>query len=123
METISAVPSVTVTEQLTVQPLADLAGAQKLRANVWTLPRATGPGAGTCTANREELYLVSRGASGWRPAGRSPSWVRVRRSSSPPVYLTSCGTAASRRSPTSPSLPRPCGAIPLRPDPVRRAAE
>jgi hypothetical protein len=37
MNVVSTVPSQQVTAQLSVQPVADLAGAQNLRANVWTL--------------------------------------------------------------------------------------
>jgi uncharacterized cupin superfamily protein len=61
MEILSAVPSVTVTEHLTVQPLADLAGAQKLRANVWTLAPGDWSWGRHVHREQEELYLVLDG--------------------------------------------------------------
>ena len=61
MEVLSAVPSVTVTEQLAVQPLADLAGAQSLRANVWTLAAGDWSWGRHVHREQEELYLVLDG--------------------------------------------------------------
>jgi mannose-6-phosphate isomerase-like protein (cupin superfamily) len=61
MEVHSAVPSVTVTEHLTVQPLADLAGARKLRANVWTLAPGDWSWGRHVHREQEELYLVLEG--------------------------------------------------------------
>jgi uncharacterized cupin superfamily protein len=61
MEILSAVPCVTVTEQLTVQPLADLAGARQLRANVWTLAPGDWSWGRHVHREQEELYLVLDG--------------------------------------------------------------
>jgi mannose-6-phosphate isomerase-like protein (cupin superfamily) len=61
MEVLSAVPAVPVTEQLTVQPLADLAGAQSLRANVWTLAPGDWSWGRHVHREQEELYLVLEG--------------------------------------------------------------
>jgi hypothetical protein len=36
---VSALPTQRVTDELAVQPLADLAGAETLRANLWTPAR------------------------------------------------------------------------------------
>jgi uncharacterized cupin superfamily protein len=61
MEILSATPSVTVTEQLTVQPLADLAGARQLRANVWALSPGDWSWGRHVHREQEELYLVLDG--------------------------------------------------------------
>jgi uncharacterized cupin superfamily protein len=61
MEVLSAVPSVTVTEQLAVQPLADLAGARSLRANVWALAPGDWSWGRHVHREQEELYLVLDG--------------------------------------------------------------
>ncbi len=61
MEVLSAVPSVNVTEHLTVQPLADLAGARQLRANVWTLAPGDWSWGRHAHREQEELYLVLDG--------------------------------------------------------------
>ena len=61
MNVISAVPTQQVTEQLSVQPLADLAGAQKLRANVWTLAPGDWSWGRHVHSEQEELYLVLDG--------------------------------------------------------------
>lgn len=61
MNVLSAVPSVSATEQLTVQPLADLAGAQKLRANVWTLAPGDWSWGRHAHREQEEMYLVLDG--------------------------------------------------------------
>ena len=61
MNIISAVPSQQVTEQLSVQPVADLAGAQKLRANVWTLAPGDWSWGRHAHREQEELYLVLDG--------------------------------------------------------------
>jgi uncharacterized cupin superfamily protein len=61
MKVISAVPNQPVTEQLSVQPLADLAGARKLRANVWTLAPGNWSWGRHAHREQEELYLVLDG--------------------------------------------------------------
>ena len=61
MNVVSAVPSQQVTEQLCVQPLADLLGAQKVRANVWTLSPGDWSWGRHAHREQEELYLVLDG--------------------------------------------------------------
>jgi uncharacterized cupin superfamily protein len=61
MKVVSAVPAQRVTEQLRVQPIADLAGAQNLRANVWTLASGDWSWGRHVHREQEELYLVLEG--------------------------------------------------------------
>jgi uncharacterized cupin superfamily protein len=61
MKIVSTVPSQQVTEQLSVQPVADLAGAEKLRANVWTLAPGDWSWGRHAHREQEELYLVLAG--------------------------------------------------------------
>jgi len=61
MNVIPATPTQQVTEQLSVQPLADLLGAQKLRANVWTLESGGWSWGRHVHSKQEELYLVLDG--------------------------------------------------------------
>jgi uncharacterized cupin superfamily protein len=58
---LSAVPAQPVTDQLTVQPLSDLGGAQKLRANMWTLSPGEWSWGRHVHREQEELYLVLDG--------------------------------------------------------------
>ena len=61
MNIIPATPTQQVTEQLSVQPLADLCGAHKLRANVWTLAPGDWSWGRHAHSEQEELYLVLDG--------------------------------------------------------------
>ena len=61
MKVVSAVPAQQVTEQLRVQPVADLAGAKNLRANVWTLAPGDWSWGRHTHREQEELYLVLEG--------------------------------------------------------------
>jgi uncharacterized cupin superfamily protein len=61
MRIVSAVPQQQVTEQLAVQPVADLAGAEELRANVWTLAPGDWSWGRHAHREQEELYLVLDG--------------------------------------------------------------
>jgi uncharacterized cupin superfamily protein len=61
MNVISAVPAQAVTEQLSVQPLADLAGAAKVRLNTWTLQPGDWSWGRHRHSEQEELYLVLSG--------------------------------------------------------------
>ncbi len=63
MHVVSSTPTQAVTEQLRVQPLADLAGAEKLRANVWTLAPGKWSWGRHAHREQEELYLVLDGAA------------------------------------------------------------
>lgn len=61
MNVVSAILSQPVTEQLTVPPIADLAGAKNLRANVWTLAPGDWSWGRHAHREQEELYLVLEG--------------------------------------------------------------
>ena len=61
MNVVSAVPSQPVTDQLSVQPVGDLAGAEKLRANVWTLAPGEWSWGRHAHTEQEELYLILDG--------------------------------------------------------------
>ncbi len=61
MKVVSAVPAQQVTEHLRVQPVADLCGAEKLRANVWTLVPGDWSWGRHVHREQEELYLVLDG--------------------------------------------------------------
>ena len=61
MKVVSTVPAQQVTEQLRVQPVADLAGAKNLRANVWTLAPGDWSWGRHTHREQEELYLVLEG--------------------------------------------------------------
>ena len=61
MNVVSAVPSQPVTDQLSVQPVSDLAGAEKLRANVWMLAPGDWSWGRHAHREQEELYVVLEG--------------------------------------------------------------
>jgi mannose-6-phosphate isomerase-like protein (cupin superfamily) len=61
MKIVHITPTETVSEQLSVQRVADMAGAQKLRANVWTL--AEGSMLRHSHREQEELYVVLDGVA------------------------------------------------------------
>jgi uncharacterized cupin superfamily protein len=61
MKVVSAVPAQQVTDKLRVQPVADLAGAEKVRANVWTLAPGDWSWGRHAHREQEELYLVLSG--------------------------------------------------------------
>jgi uncharacterized cupin superfamily protein len=63
MRVVSGTPTQAVTEQLSVQPLAVLAGVQKLRANMWTLAPGDRSWGWHAYSEQEELYLVLDGAA------------------------------------------------------------
>ena len=116
MEVLSAVPTVTVTEQLAVQPLADLAGARSLRANVWTLAPGDWSWGRHVHREQEELYLVLEGRLRVEAGAEPSSSARGRRSSCPRACRTSSGTPARTRSPTLPLRRRRRRETPLRPE-------
>lgn len=61
VKVVHMTPTETVSEQLSVQRVADLAGAEKLRANVWTL--AEGSMLRHAHQQQEELYMVLDGVA------------------------------------------------------------
>jgi len=61
MKVIHAMPTEIVSEQVSVQRVADLLGAEKLRANVWTV--AEGSQLRHAHREQEELYLVLDGTA------------------------------------------------------------
>ena len=61
MKVVHAVPTETVSEHLSIQRLTDLLGAEKLRANVWTM--AEGSGLRHSHREQEELFLVLDGTA------------------------------------------------------------
>jgi len=61
MKVVHVTPTETVTEQLSVQPVGDMAGARQLRANVWTI--AEGSMLRHSHREQEELYLVLDGVA------------------------------------------------------------
>ena len=63
MKVVSGTPTQAVTEQLSVQPLADLGGPQKLRANMWTLAVGDWSWGRHAHSEQEELYLVLDGVA------------------------------------------------------------
>jgi mannose-6-phosphate isomerase-like protein (cupin superfamily) len=63
MKVVSARPDETVTAQLSVRRVGDLAGAVKLRANVWTLAAGDWSWGRHAHAEQEEFYLVLEGAA------------------------------------------------------------
>jgi mannose-6-phosphate isomerase-like protein (cupin superfamily) len=61
MKVVHVTPTETVTEQLSVQRVGDMAGARQLRANVWTV--AEGSMLRHSHREQEELYLVLDGVA------------------------------------------------------------
>jgi mannose-6-phosphate isomerase-like protein (cupin superfamily) len=61
MNVVHVTPTETVTEQLSVQRVGDMAGARQLRANVWTI--AEGSMLRHSHREQEELYLVLDGVA------------------------------------------------------------
>jgi mannose-6-phosphate isomerase-like protein (cupin superfamily) len=61
MKVVHGVPTETVSEQLSIQRMADMLGAEKLRANMWTL--AEGSGLRHSHREQEELFLVLDGTA------------------------------------------------------------
>jgi mannose-6-phosphate isomerase-like protein (cupin superfamily) len=61
MKIVHITPTETVSEQLSVQRVADMTGAQKLRANVWTL--AEGSMLRHTHREQEELYVILDGVA------------------------------------------------------------
>ena len=61
MNVVHVTPTETVTEQLSVQRVGDMAGAQHLRANVWTI--AEGSMLRHSHREQEELYVVLDGVA------------------------------------------------------------
>jgi mannose-6-phosphate isomerase-like protein (cupin superfamily) len=59
LKVVHAVPTEVVSEQVSVQRIGDLAGAEKLRGNVWTLNE--GSQLRHSHREQEELYLVLDG--------------------------------------------------------------
>ncbi len=61
LKVVHAVPTEVVSEKLSVQRIADIAGAEKLRGNVWTLDE--GSQLRHAHREQEELYLVLDGTA------------------------------------------------------------
>jgi mannose-6-phosphate isomerase-like protein (cupin superfamily) len=61
MRVVHVMPTESVTEQLSVQRVGDMAGARQLRANVWTI--AEGSMLRHSHREQEELYVVLEGVA------------------------------------------------------------